>query len=219
MLPENIHTLTFKDINDLFYSGKLVESDVLELKRQLSLDKNGKPENKEFAKDVSAVANARGGLIILGIDEKEMEIRGIEVKMGNQKIEDWISNVLNDLVDKTIVYQLYQIPVNEDGSRKVVLIYIEKGSEKPYYVTADKKYLPYIRKGSSVFLAKPEDIKEMYRRTMSRDATTKEVAIKQQAKGKNIQQIGQNYGNLITTSKIQHITEVLYNKDHHITDE
>ncbi|SOD17807.1 RNA-binding domain-containing protein [Pedobacter xixiisoli] len=220
MLQKDINTITFKDINELFYRGNLVESETLELKRQLSQDKNGKIENKEFAKDVSAMANAQGGLIILGIDEKAQEICGIEVKMGNQKIEDWIGNVLNDLVDKTISYQLHQIPVNEDESLKVVLLQVAKGVEKPYYVVADKKSLTYIRKGSSVFAAKPEDIREMYKETMLAEVEHKpKVVVKQQAKGKHIQQIAQNYGSIITTAKVQQITEVVYDKDMHITDE
>ncbi|GEM_PF-481221 len=220
MFQKDIQKLTFKDINELFYRGVLVESETIELKRQLSLDKNGKIENKEFAKDVSAMANAQGGLIILGIDEKAQKICGIEVKMGNQKIEDWISNVLNDLVDKTISYQMHQIPVNEDETLKVVLLQIAKGIAKPYYVIADKKSLPYIRKGSSVFAAKPEDIREMYRETMLGEVEFRQdVVVKQQAKGRHIQQIGQNYGSIITTAKVQQVTEVVYDKEAHITDE
>ena len=218
MIPEDIHSLSFKDINELFYRKGLVESQTIEIKRHLSLDKNGKPENREFAKDVTAMTNAEGGMIFLGIDEKAQEICGVDIKLGNQKIDDWISNILNDLVDKTITYQLHLIPVNGDERLHVVVISIAKGADKPYYVIADKKSLAYVRKGSSVFAAKPQDIAAMYKESMLLVAPSTPV-IKQQAKGKNIQQIAQNFGKIITTERVQNVTEVLYDKDAHITDQ
>lgn len=218
MIANDIHTLTFKDVNELFYKKGLIETHTIEIKRHLSLDKNGKPENREFAKDVTAMANAEGGIIFLGIDEKSKEICGIDVKLGNQKIEDWISNVLNDLVDKSIDYQLHQIPINDDETPKIVIISIKKGIDKPYYVVVDKKSLAYIRKGTSVFAAKPSDIADMYKAT-DQSQNSPSIAIKQQAKGKNIQLIGQNFGKIINAEKVQHVTEVLYDKDAHITDQ
>jgi hypothetical protein len=217
MIPENIHNLSFKDINELYYRRQLIESQTIEIKRHLSLDKNGKPENREFAKDVCAMANAQGGTIILGIDEKAEEVTGIDVKFGNQKIEDWISNVLNDIVDKTIAIDLHLIPVNGDQSMQVVIIRIPKGKDKPYYVIVDKKHLAYIRKGSSVFSAKSDDLKAMYKEALATEQPA--AMIRQQAKGKHIQQIAQNYGKIITTEKIQQVTEVLYDKEAHITDQ
>jgi len=215
---DDINKLGFKDINELFYKNGIIESQTIEIKRQLPLDKNGKPENREFAKDVTAMCNADGGIIFFGIDEKVMEICGIESKHGNQKVEDWISNVLNDLVDKTINYQLHLIPINEDANKVVVLIKINKGTDKPYYVVFDKKNLVYIRKGTSVFTAKPQDIANMYRENIQQEIHSSTKII-QEAKGKSVQQIGQNFGKIFNTKKVQHVTEVVYDKDLHISDQ
>ncbi len=221
MISEDLNKLSYKDINELFYHGKLIESQTVELKRDLSYDKNGKLDNKEFAKDVTAMANAEGGLILLGIDEKALEICGINVTIGNQKIEDWICNVLNDLVDKTIDYQLHQITLNDDETKKIVIIDIAKGLNKPYYVMIDKKSIVYIRKGTSVFPAKPSDIAIMYQAVVDKSIRGGKTAVEisQHAKGKSVQQIGQNYGKIINTEKIQNITKVLYDEDSHITDQ
>ena len=216
----DLSALSYKDVNELFYSGKLVETQTIELKKDLSYDRKGKLENREFAKDVTAMANAEGGVIFLGIDEKTLEICGIQTIFGNQKIEDWICNVLNDLVDKTVNYELHKIDINDDDTRSVVIINITKGIDKPYYVIFDKKSIVYTRKGTSVFSAKPSDIAEMYRTTHKKStATSDTVEIKQQAKGKRVQQIGQNFGRIINTERVQNVTEVLYDKDTHITDE
>ncbi|MDV3472648.1 hypothetical protein CMU02_14810 [Elizabethkingia anophelis] len=218
---KDIYQLTYKDINELFYTGKLNESQTIELKRDFSFDKNGRIENREFVKDITAMANADGGYIFIGIDEKALEVCGITNTIGNQKIEDWICNVLNDLVDKSIEYQLNKIPVNEDSTKSVFVLNIAKGKNKPYYLVFDKKSLVYIRKGTSVFGAKPDDIANMYKSSLQNDEDNlnSKIEIKQSAKGKRVQQIGQNFGRIINTEKVQNVTEVLYDKESHISDQ
>ena len=218
---KDIYQLTYKDINELFYTGKLNESQTIELKRDFSFDKNGRIENREFVKDITAMANADGGYIFIGIDEKALKVCGISNTIGNQKIEDWICNVLNDLVDKSIEYQLNKIPVNEDSTKSVFVLNIAKGKNKPYYLVFDKKSLVYIRKGTSVFGAKPDDIANMYKSSLQNDEDNlnSKIEIKQSAKGKRVQQIGQNFGRIINTEKVQNVTEVLYDKESHISDQ
>jgi hypothetical protein len=217
MINRPINELTIIDINKLFYTRQLKESQTIELKRELSLDKGGKPENREFAKDVTAFANSQGGYLIIGIDEKEEIIEGVNLKVGNQKIEDWITNVLNDLVDKTIKYELNILPTDEDEKNGIILMQIDEGADKPYYVVIDKKSIPYIRKGTSVFAAKPADIKDMY--SSKQEVKGEGVTIQQKAKGNKIQQIGQNFGKIINTNKVQNVTEVSYDDKFHITDQ
>lgn len=200
------------NLNELFYTGDLSENQKIELKKQISINNNGKLDNKEFAKDVSAFANSTGGYLIIGIDEKLNEICGTSLKLGNQKIDDWIANVLNDLIDKTINYELKILSLDETDEIRVIILSIENGKDKPYYVMIDKKPIPYVRKGTSVFLAKPADLKEMY------SSKSKRGKINQIAKGKNIQQIAQNFGKIVNTNKVQNVTEVKYNPAEHITD-
>jgi hypothetical protein len=217
MLNKQISEITFKDLNELLYLKGLTESQTIELKKELS-GKNGTPEGKEFAKDVTAFANAVGGYLLVGIDEKKQEICGTNTIFGNQKIEDWISNVLNDLVDKTLDYRLVQILISEEENLNVVILEVPEGKDKPYYVMADKKPIPYIRKGTSVFTARPADIKEMYA-VANKEKEGKEIEINQKAVGKNIQQIGQHFGNVIHTNRFQQKTEVLYEPSLYITDQ
>lgn len=217
MLEKDIKKLTFKDLNELLYIKGLTENQNIELKREIALDKTGKPESKEFAKDVTAFANSNGGYLFLGIDEKDMEVCGINTKFGNQKVEDWISKVLNSLVDKTIKYEIVQIPVSEEEDKKVIVLNIPEGTSKPYYVIIDNKYIPYIRKNTSVFPAKSVDIAAMYAAS-NRETSNTEIKIVQNAKGRKVQQIGQNFGKIITTERIKNVTEVSYDPKQHISD-
>jgi Putative DNA-binding domain/ORF6C domain len=218
MIDKPIKDISIIDINELFFTGKLSESQTVELKSELSPDKNGKSANHEFAKDITAFSNANGGFLIIGIDEKKTEIEGVNLKIGNQKIEDWITNVLNDTVDKTVKYDLKILPITEDDEKGIVIINVFEGESKPYYVIIDKKPIPYIRKGTSVFPAKPSDIKDMYL-AKTKQKEIQNTTIKQKAKGQKIQQIGQNFGKIINTDKVQNVTEVIYEPTLHITDQ
>ncbi|MCW9706022.1 AlbA family DNA-binding domain-containing protein [Fodinibius salsisoli] len=60
------------DINNLI-KNEVEESLILEFKRAGSLSKKRK-DKKEIGKDVSAVANSDGGIIIYGIAEKIMSL-------------------------------------------------------------------------------------------------------------------------------------------------
>lgn len=214
MFNKNTSSLTYKDINELLYLKQEGEGQRLDYKRELHKD------GKEFAKDVTAFANADGGYIILGIDEKSKVVVGVSDKIGNLKIEDWIENVLNANVSETIVYEIKCIPVSfeEEVPLYAVVIFIPESINKPVYVIADQKTICYIRKGGSVFYAKPDDIKKMYEKKTA-IAVQPEINIRQKSKGNNSIQIGINQGTIIKTQKVTKKNEVVTNPEIHISQE
>lgn len=213
MFNKKTSSLTYKDINELLYLKKEGEGQRLDYKRELYKD------GKEFAKDVTAFANAEGGYIILGIDEKSKVVIGVSDKIGNIKIEDWIENVLNANVSETIVYEIKCIPVSfEEVPLYAMVIFIPESINKPVYVIADQKTICYIRKGGSVFYAKPDDIKKMYEKKTA-IAVQPEINIRQKSKGNNSIQIGINQGTIIKTQKVTKKNEVVTNPEIHISQE
>ncbi|HRR07341.1 MAG TPA: ORF6C domain-containing protein, partial [Rhodothermales bacterium] len=138
---------------------------------------------------------------------------------GNQKIEDWISNVVNDLVDKTLQYEIHEISISENENKSLIILHILEGVDKPYYSVIDRKPIVYLRKGTSVFTAKPSDIKEMFEAKKQNQVVDSKIDISQKAKGKKIQQIGVNHGKIINTDKVTNVTEVVYQPELHITDQ
>jgi len=197
-------------IYDLLYMKKQRESQTLDYKRDFY------KQSKEFAKDITAFANKQGGQIIFGIDEKEMSIVGISDVVGNQKIEDWISNVLYDLVTDVVDYEIYLIPISDEGSSLyVVVLNIAESKNKPLYVCVDNKTLCYIRNGTSVFSAKPTEIREMYEVNKQEKSS-----FIQKAKGNNITQVGVIEGDFnIKTEKIKKENKISPNPKFHITGE
>lgn len=212
MFNKPIENITYKDINELLYVKQEAESQILDYKREFH--KSG----KEFAKDFTAFANAKGGFIIYGIDEKENSIIGVSENINNTKVEDWIANILNSNVDGKVNYKLKNIEINsEEPSSFVVVLEIEESKEKPVYTISDSKAICYIRKGTSIFSAKPNEIKEMYQANLSKDIK-QSIAIKQNSRGNHNIQVGANHGTIVKTDKFVKRNEVKPNSDIHISE-
>lgn len=213
MFDKKIINLTYKDINELLYVKQEREGQQLDYKSEFHKD------GKEFAKDTTAFANTDGGFIIYGIDEKQKIVVGISDHVGNGKIEDWITNVLNTNIDNSINYEIKFININEENeSQFIVVLYVEESGKKPIYVTADNKSICYIRKGTSVFSAKPNDIREMYMKSISTNGKS-QVKVNQKSKGNHNLQVGVNQGTIIKTEKVIRKNEVVTNPEIHINQE
>lgn len=203
---------TTSTLNQLIYIEGLIESQTIEFKKQVSV-KNGKLDTFEFAKDVTAFANSNGGHLFIGIDEKPRGICGTLSNVGNQKLQDWIANTLNDVVAQSLDYKVYEVPISENSHLSVFIIQVLEGDNKPYFVWRNKSLVSFVRKGTSIFGSKPDDLDRMFGAKYS--STDPSINIKQKAKGKNINQIGQ----VITTKPVKQVTEVLYDPDYHISEE
>lgn len=211
MFDKPTNNITYKDINELLYIRQERESQQLDYKREFHKD------GKEFAKDTTAFANTEGGYIIYGIDEKQNNIIGISDNVGNGKIEDWITNVLNTNTDNSIDYEIKFINIDEENEPQfIVVLYIKESIKKPIYVIADNKTICYLRKGTSVFSAKPNDIREMY---LKSNLTNGKTQVIQKVKGNHNLQVGVNQGTIIKTDKVVKKNEVVTNPDVHITQE
>ncbi|GAB5525407.1 MAG: hypothetical protein Roseis2KO_32790 [Roseivirga sp.] len=212
---KNLSGIDYKRLNEFLFVDRLVESETVEFKRELPKVKD-KLNGHEFAKDVVAFANAKGGLLLVGIDEKQLGICGFKLDLGNQKVEDWISNVLNDFVDQKVDYETKIVPISNEGDLIVLLVKVLEGQNKPSYVVKGSRSIPYLRKGTSVFEASPSDIALMYQSRQRESKKT--VRVDQKASGKNIQQVGQNFGQVIQTNQIKNVTNAQPNPEIHISE-
>ena len=69
---------------------RLDEDSALDLKRiELQGRKVKGPSRKDFADELAAFANARGGTIVLGVDDKTREVLGIPLD-DLDAVEDWV---------------------------------------------------------------------------------------------------------------------------------
>ncbi|MBA7512380.1 hypothetical protein ES705_04385 [subsurface metagenome] len=158
MLNKPIKTLTIEDLENLI-ERKERENLHLEYKEKIGNSNNDK---KEFLKDVSGFANGNGGFLIIGMKEEDgipIEILGVNKKIGNQKIDEWINNVLLANLEKRIHYNI-QI-IDKDNS-VVIILYIPESSKKPHMTTFANKNCYFIRHNTSVNVATHSEVRDMF---------------------------------------------------------
>lgn len=127
--------LNLESINNLI-NEKIKESLNLDYKKELD------ERNNEIAKDISAFANASGGKIIYGVDEKDglpSSINWIESKGVKEKIEDII---LTHIQPEIKGYDIYSIENSDNHSQAIFVVDIPESSDAPHM--ADYRY--YIRR-------------------------------------------------------------------------
>lgn len=213
MFDKDTNQINLKDINILLYKKKQRENQYLDYKRDFY------KQAKDCIKDITAFANAKGGFIIFGIDEKNNLACGIEDKIKDTKIDDWIANALNTGTDIVPDYKLHFIPfVNEDDSEcYIVILEVIESDKKPIYYIENNQYNCYVRKGSSIFSAKPSEIREMMADKTANEGGAKIVTLN--SKGDYNTQIGINQGHININPKINKITKVQPNSQDHISQE
>ena len=132
-------------------SKNLLEHEGLGLKRQL-------PEPKKLAIEIVALANARGGQIVVGYDEKTGQVYP---QNPDQRVEEHIANVISDHCAPRVDYF-----VSYDTLKKkpVLVINVSVGSARPYYVkSGGLTQGVYIRVGSTSRRADQETLARLIR--------------------------------------------------------
>ena len=113
------------------------ESETVEYK--VDIDKNDK---EEFMETISSFANTNSGVIVLGVND-QLEIVGFE-----RKKED-IARIIDGGMDLVPPYRIEE--ANYRG-RRLLLVYVEKGSTPPYMSKRTKKAYGR-RRGNDYFLS------------------------------------------------------------------
>lgn len=106
--------------------------------------------DKELAKDVSAMANSDGGIIIYGINEEEhfpKEIMWISEEKGYQeRIEQIISSKIFKKIETTKVKKVF----SDDGTKFVIIIDVPKSDIAPHQVHEDNVQRRYYKRDGSI---------------------------------------------------------------------
>ncbi|MFB8027251.1 MULTISPECIES: helix-turn-helix domain-containing protein [unclassified Streptomyces] len=149
----------------------LEETDDLDWKEQLPQPPRDGRWN-ELAKDVAAMANTRGGLIIFGVRDKTCELVGINPDQANiQQYHQWIRNHVQPYLPE-ITFTTLPSP---DGSTSVLVCDIPASPMAPHHVygTAQKDkdqqaaVVPYRDKDHTAWMAEHQ-IERAYRDRFTR---------------------------------------------------
>ena len=115
---------------------------------------NIRPE--QLAKEIVAMANFQGGMILLGVDDTG-NITGIT----RSKLEEWImDSVIGRHVHPVIIPHYQEIKL--ENEKRVAVISISPGTAKPYVLRHNDREDVYIRMGSTSRLATREQIIRLF---------------------------------------------------------
>lgn len=143
------------------------ESQRLDYKRELKLDTS--EEKCELLKDVTALANSLGGVLIYGIAEvKDHNLGSVAEKLcpiQDVNVIDKASRVINDCISPGMKFYIHKIMASTGGF--YLIINIPQSSNRPHAFTKKKFTRWYIRRGQDNFEMTEPEIREMYFQTSS----------------------------------------------------
>lgn len=136
---------TKADIIDLIKNG---ENSFVEFKTE-------KVDNAKLAKEMVAFASSRGGILLIGVADNG-QIEGISAP----ELEQRIMNIASSLIYPAIIPLYYELLIDEN--KKIAVIEIEQGINKPSCYNREGKTHYYIRFGSESRIATREQLQRLF---------------------------------------------------------
>ena len=84
------------------------------------------PDRRDFADDLAAMANARGGTVVLGVDDGTREIQGIPLA-DLDAVEGWVREVCNDSVTPPLDADILKIELDGAAGGRVPILRVDVG--------------------------------------------------------------------------------------------
>ena len=110
-----------KELLDIVSAG---ETSKVQFKQEMDDDK--------LAAEMIAMSNSKGGIILVGVKDKTGEILGLTYEQ-LQSYNNRLANVANDKIKPQIFISTEVVIItSEMGDKKILVIYINEGKNKPY---------------------------------------------------------------------------------------
>ena len=104
---------------------QLGEDSMLELKSvRLTAGRVTGPQRSEFADELAAMANGRGGQLVLGVDDNNRRIEGIPLAELDA-VEGWVREICNDSVKPALDAVILKQELEDDSGKLVPIIVVE----------------------------------------------------------------------------------------------
>ena len=138
--------------------GVIIDIPELEIRRLIEQGETRTVEFKsriddveEFVESVVAFANTEGGIILLGVRD-DAYVCGLSEKDNKERVESIIRS-------HCIPYPKYECSERQLYDKKILLVRVEEGNDKPYTV---RQRGPFVRAGSSDRIAERYELDEIY---------------------------------------------------------
>ena len=160
---------------------RLGEDSGLELKEvKLAGDRVAGPDRDKFADELAAFANSKGGVAVLGVDDRTRNVVGIPLG-GLDAVETWVRDICNDSVAPPLDADIYRRELNGRDGRPAPIIRVDV----PRSLFVHRSPGGYFRRlGSSKREMSPEALERLFRdRSQSRAIRFDETAVPRTAPG------------------------------------
>jgi ATP-dependent DNA helicase RecG len=141
--------MTKLELLELIQNG---ENSWVEFKRD---DRGGRVFSEDFAKEIVAFSNAKGGKIIVGIEDN-----GNITGLSGEGFEEWVMNICRTLVHPGVIPFYEEFIIDELNT--VAVVHIDMGYSKPYYIERGERKIYYIRVGSTSREATREELARLF---------------------------------------------------------
>ena len=134
-----------KDLQELI-DHKIEESTTLEYKSLASLD-----DNSEIAKDISAMANSEGGIIIYGLKENNNGFPDNIEWTSDKRLKDKIDQVLSSKINRKIEgCEIKEIKSKENDEKFIIIIVnVPRSDLAPHQASKSSEVKKYYRRSNS----------------------------------------------------------------------
>lgn len=131
----------------------------LDFKQEIDL--NTESGKKEFAKDICALANSRGGrgYLVIGIEDKTKRVLGVDrLSFTEEQIQQIVSSRCEPPIPISLEFIDYE-------NKKVAVITVYQSSQKPYQFRENGAF--YIRRGSTTDTMRKQELISSFEENMS----------------------------------------------------
>ena len=118
-------TANVNKFKDLTRRIQLGEDSALELKSVVVAGGRVKePSRNDFADELAAFANTKGGTLVLGVDDQTRKVTGIQ--LGSlHVVEGWVREICNDSVKPALDADIYKLDLEDTAGMAVPVIRVE----------------------------------------------------------------------------------------------
>lgn len=144
----------------------------------------------DLARTIAAMANTRGGIIIVGVDEQAdgkpvLPVAGVPLQRG---LAEKVTNIVLDSLTPPVFPEVAVCP-NDSGTRAVVVIRIPESPESPHAIRSNTRV--YLRTGNR---SKPEDLATLDQIGWLQGRRTKAVDLREHVFGEAIKRSDVAFG-------------------------
>lgn len=160
---KDIHKRDFYDFDFVqsLIDNSIEENQNMDFKAGPALDKNPKNKN-EISKDVAAMANSNGGIIIYGLSEKNHVASHLTFVNGNLFTKESLEQVISSKISRTIPgLKIFPIRYQDQIENTLYVVQIPESLEAPH-MSGDNRF--YVRSNFQSIAMEEYQVRSLYNR-------------------------------------------------------